>query len=186
LNETVVEEEEGAKILSIPKSLLGQIQLASWQRSEMKRFMPVLLQRKVLRTSGNFNRCIVAIQLRSNLHNKGSLKGLSVVVAIPPTVIGSSLEIKQGEGTFDNLKRVVTWTLKELLVGKSLMYVFEIDILSAVHSDELPKFPILLRCSSAEDTISNVKVNLEQMQRHPATLFVKTHSSFQLLHRLPL
>lgn len=82
---------------------------------------------------------MVAIQLRSNLNNKGSLKALTATVAVPPTVIGTSLEIKQGEGIFDDLKRTITWTLKELPVGKSLMFGFEVDILASLSLEEVPK-----------------------------------------------
>jgi len=191
LNKNFVIEEEtdldgiGIKTLVVPKKVIGQIQIALWERTVVKRFMPVLLQSKVIRTGANRNRCMVAIQLRSNLHNKGSLKALTATVAVPPTVIGDSLEIKQGEGTFNDLKRVITWTLKELPVGKSLMFGFEIDILATFPPEEVPKFPILIRCRSTDDTISSVEVNLEKMQGHPATLVVKKYASFRLLHRLP-
>mmetsp|Transcript_37629 Transcript_37629/g.44862 ORF Transcript_37629/g.44862 Transcript_37629/m.44862 type:complete len:350 (+) Transcript_37629:95-1144(+) len=186
----IIEEEQaldgsGIKRLVVPKKVIGQIQLASWERTVVKRFMPVLLQSKVIRTAKNSNRCMVAIQLRSNLNNKGSLKALTATVAVPPTVIGTSLEIKQGEGTFDDLKRIITWTLKELPVGKSLMFGFEVDILAALPPEDVPKFPILIRCRSTDDTISSVEVNLEKMQGHPATLVVNTYASFRLLHRLP-
>lgn len=181
----IIEEDDGIKALVVPKNVIGQIQLASWERTVVKRFMPVLLQSKVIRTGSNESRCMVAIQLRSNLRNKGSLKALTATVAVPPTVISTSLEIKQGGGTYDDLKRVITWTLMELPVGKSLMFGFEVDILPTFHPEEVPKFPILVRCRSTDDTISSVKINLEKMQGHPVTLNVNTYASFRLLHRLP-
>ncbi len=131
-------------------------------------------------------KCQLAIQIRSNLKNKGSLKDLKVCCAVPPSVVGSSLNITVGDGTWDDLKRVITWNVKELAVGKSLLLGAEVDVsLSNILIDELPKFPVMIRCSSTSDTVSSLEIELREVTGYPAQISALKHHSFRLLHRLP-
>lgn len=131
-------------------------------------------------------KCLLAIQIRSNLKNKGSLKDLVVCCAVPPTVIGKSLKITTGEGTFDELKRIIRWNVKELPVGNSLIFAAEVDIcLKNISVDDSPKFPVMIRCCSTADIVSSVEVELREVNGHPAHIVALQNHSFRLLHRLP-
>jgi len=128
---------------------------------------------------------MVAIQLRSNMNNKGNLKDIVLAMSVPPTVIGNTLKVIRGDGQYDTLRRVVKWTLQELPKGESLMVGAHVKVLSTLYSDELPNFPVILRCTSAEDIISSVKVDATSVRGSPATLALKKMYSCRLLHRLP-
>jgi hypothetical protein len=54
-----------------------------------------------------------------------------------------------------------------------------------LHIDELPKFPVLIRCRSTSDNVSSVDVEIREVDGHPATIVPLKHHSFRLLHRLP-
>ena len=141
---------------------------------------------RIVRTGAHLEKCLLAIQIRSNLKNKGSLKDLIVCCAVPPTVISKTLSITTGEGIYDDLKRMIQWNVKELPVGNSLIFRAEVDIaMKNISVDDLPKFPILIRCASLADTVSSVEVELREVEGYPTTIVPLRHHSFRLLHRLP-
>ena len=132
------------------------------------------------------DKCLLAIQIRSNLKNKGSLKDLNICCAVPPTVISETLNITTGEGTFDEFKRIIRWNVKELAVGKSIVFGAEVQVsLKNMSIDELPKFPVLIRCTSVDDIISSVEIDTKELAGYPATIVAMKNYSFRLLHRLP-
>jgi hypothetical protein len=174
--------------LSIPQTTADYVKIASYHRSATKKFMPVLVQSKINRFGNDMKQCKVAVQIRSNLNNVGSLVDINLVMAFPPTVIGKTVKIAPGPGSgaYDELKRVIRWNVKDLQQGNSIVFAVEVMIGSSILVDELPKFPILLRCKSIEDTVSSVQINCKQLDDdHPVILNVTRESSFQLLHRLP-
>ena len=187
-NHTIVYGPSEYNTLALPKAIKGKFKLASYHRSVTKKFMPILVQSKVARTGNHLEICKVAVQIRSNLNNLGSLRDITVAMAVPPTVIGKTVKIVPGVagGVYDELKRVIRWNIKELKQGSSVVMGAEVMVTSNLLVDELPKFPILLRCTSVEDTVSSVQVDCKQLdEQHPVTLNVVTLSSFKLLHRLP-
>eukprot|EP00559_Dactyliosolen_fragilissimus_P000575 CAMPEP_0184866472 /NCGR_PEP_ID=MMETSP0580-20130426/22496_1 /TAXON_ID=1118495 /ORGANISM="Dactyliosolen fragilissimus" /LENGTH=274 /DNA_ID=CAMNT_0027366173 /DNA_START=176 /DNA_END=1000 /DNA_ORIENTATION=+ len=184
-NEKLVDVGGEKKVVQIPKVTLARTQVASYQSTFNKMFMPILVQTKVVRSGQKSERCMVAIQLRSNMNNKGNLKDIVLAMSVPPTVIGNTLKVIRGDGQYDTLRRVVKWTLQELPKGESLMVGAHVKVLSTLYSDELPNFPVILRCTSAEDIISSVKVDATSVRGSPATLALKKMYSCRLLHRLP-
>jgi hypothetical protein len=174
--------------LSVPKDVKGKVKVASYHRSVTKNFMPILMQSKVSRSGDHLEHCKIAVQIRTNLNNVGSIRNITLAMAVPPTVIGSTLSIASGPGAgeYDELKRTIRWQVDELQQGSSIVFDAEVLVASTLLVDELPKFPILLRCNSVEDTVSSVIVDCQQLdENHPVTLSVTTQRSFQLLHRLP-
>jgi hypothetical protein len=175
--------------MSVPKSVRDKFNVASYHRSVTRKIMPVLVQSRVNRLGDKLELCQVAVQLRSNLNNLGNLKEITLAVAVPPTVIGKSICVAPGPGNgeYDDLRRVIIWKLKELDHGSSIAFSAEARVSSLLLMDELPKFPVLLRCKSTQDTVSNIQVDCKQLDSaHPVTLNVTLERSFQLLHRLPL
>jgi hypothetical protein len=257
--------------LTVPRAVREQFKVASYHRSVTKKFMPILVQTKVVRCSsststnssnstanssrkhlkknkkrgnkkGNFRNedgnnndnenmdlCKVVVQIRSNLNNIGTLKDINIALAIPPTVIGKTLTITNtegeekesrdadgneiGNGRYDELKRVVRWTIPELSRGSTVAFGVEVMVAKApniyVGKDDLPRFPILLRCSSIQDTVSSIQVDCRELKNNAAVdgvgaivgsgsgstmaadanssiiIDVVTQRSFKLLHRLP-
>lgn len=174
--------------LAFPRATADYVKIASYHRSVTKKFMPVLVQTKINRFGDDLKQCKVAIQIRSNLNNIGSLVDINLVVAIPATVIGKSVKIISGPGAgvYDELKRVIRWNVNELKQGSSIVFGAEVIVGSSILVDEMPKFPVLLRCKSVEDTVSSVQIDCKELDDgHPVDLIVVRESSFQLLHRLP-
>ena len=105
---------------------------------------------------------------------------------MPPTVISKTLKITTGEGTYDEFKRIIRWNVKELAVGSSIVFGAEVQVsLKNISVDEMPKFPVLVRCSSTDDVISSVEIDVKEVNGSPATIVAIMNHSFQLLHRLP-
>lgn len=174
--------------VSVPKDVKGKVKVASYHRSVTKKFMPILMQSKVSRSGNHLEHCKVAVQIRTNLNNVGSIRNVTLVMAVPPTVIGSTLSIDSGPGAgeYDDLKRTIRWQVEELQQGSSIVFGAQVLVASTLLVDEMPKFPIMLRCNSVEDTVSSAIVDCQQLdENHPVTLSVTTQRSFQLLHRLP-
>jgi hypothetical protein len=174
--------------ISVPKAIREVFNVASYHRSVTKQIMPVLVQSRVHRFGEQLETCQVAVQIRSNLNNIGKLKEITLAVAVPPTVIGKTIQVISGPGNgeYDDLRIVILWKMKELNHGSSILFSAEARVTSKLLMDELPKFPVLLRCKSTEDTVSSIQVDCKQLDAaHPVTLNVTMERSFQLLHRLP-
>lgn len=172
-------------VVTVPRSHKEKFKVATYHRSVMKKFMPVEIDTEVVR-KGNLCKIVVKVQSKRNVHTKGTLEDMVVAMAVPPTVIGKTLKIVSGDGKYDSLKRIVKWSVNKLESGETLRFEAEVTVAKGViHEQELPKFPIVLRCISKEDTVSSIEVNIEQMKNHPVSLNVVQHRSFKILHRLP-
>ena len=177
--------------LCVPKAMTqnyNKVKLATYHRSVTKKFMPILAQVKVIRVGANGEFCRVAVQIRSNLNNAGSIGDIDIAMAVPPTVLSKTLSIVEGQGNgyFDEMKRVVRWKVKQLEQGSSVVFGAECEVLPSLSPEEVPKFPLMLRCNSVEDTVSSLQIECRQLdEEHPVILAVSINRSFQLLHRLP-
>lgn len=145
-----------------------------------------VIQTKVVRSAKQIS---IAVQIRTNLRNHGTLKNVSIVMAIPPLILSSSIKIMSEEkyGSYDDLKRIIKWNKRELAGGQSLMLLAQAEIAdnTVLLNDELPKFPILVRCLSSQDTVSKIDVDAKPLDGYNMKLTVNKICSFRLLHRLP-
>lgn len=185
LNKKVVKKEGGKFFVSIPKSTVGQILVASYISSFNKKGMPILIQSKVIRSGINTGRFMIAVQVRSNLNNIGGMKKVILAISLPPTVKGNTLEITKERGHYDSLKRIVKWKFNELLRGDSLMVGARVDAVNEIYFDRPPTFPILFCCQSYDDIISLTKVYAYNIEGNLAGLKINKHCSFRLVHRVP-
>ena len=199
-------------LVSVPKEEIGFVPVGRYRLTERVPHTPLLLERKV-----TFQKTTVriAVQVRSRLTNAGDLEDLTMVVAIPEHVDGRTVRIVRGDGTWDDLKRIVKWRLKALRRGESYMVsatarlwrepkgaaaaaAAEESTTSAgpvaaanpnANSDADPyahiRFPVLLRCTASSDQVSTVELRAVAADGHPASLTVARTSSFRMLHRLP-
>lgn len=170
--------------VSVPKSVRNPFKIASYNRSCTRRSMPILATSKVIWANKESRLCKLMLQIRSNLSNKGRLYDMVVAMAVPPTVLGKTLQVKIGNGIYDALKRVVRWRVEELKPGACVELEAEVRLASNVY--ELPRIPILLRCSSNEDSVSSLGFDVKGLSGHPVLIEVIMQRSFNLLHRLPL
>lgn len=143
-----------------------------------------LVERKVTR---NGNRIRIAVQIRSRLDNLGDMKDLTILVAVPEKVNGNTVEITRGKGAWDDIKRTIKWKVPHLVKGESTLVVAEAQLWNAPTDDEdETPFPVLFRCSSVFDPISQMEWKLAQVSGTPAHISaLPSKHTFRLLHRLP-
>jgi hypothetical protein len=169
---------EPDSIYRIPKHEIGLVPILKYSLNNKIQHMPLLLERKV--TIGGLM-CRIAIQVRSKLSNKGNLKNFTIAVAVPECVNGASMEIIRGEGDYDDLKRAIIWKLDELPKGESFMVSAQAKLWEPANDIQ---FPVLLRCTSAADQISDLEFKVAAAAGYPASITFNTTCSFRLLHRL--
>jgi hypothetical protein len=172
-------------VVTVPRGLKEQFKIASYHRSVTKKYMPIEVDSNVVRKGDNCT-IVVKIQAKKNTHSKGTIENILVAMAVPPTVIGKSLKINSGHGVYDDLKRIVKWNVSKLENGNTIHFEAEAKVANKIIGErDVPSFPIILRCSSKEDTVSSIEVNVEPMKNQPVSLNVIQHRSFKILHRLP-
>ena len=158
--------------------------------------MPLLVQSKATLKE---NICRVGIQIRSNLSNKGDINDLSIRVPIPNTLNASTVTITRGEdtGSWDECKRLVSWNIGTLSHGQSVLVSAEAEIshtmaqlvaeddLSSTKFNEKIQCPVLVRCSSSSDNLTDFSVSASPWMEDPSNLTYKLDQSYRLLHRVP-
>ena len=129
----------------------------------------------------------VALQVRSKLSNNGDLTDITIAVAIPERVNSETIQITRGDGVYDELKRTIKWSLEDLPKGESLMVSVNAELWSAATKEDqvLLRFPVVMRCSSNYDQISNVELKAEEAVGFPSSITCSQQFMFRLLHRLP-
>lgn len=166
-------------VVMIPKHEIGFVPIARYSLTNEIQHMPLLLERKITVSD---KKCRIAVQVRSKLSNQGNMEDFSIAVAIPECVDGESIEFIRGDGEYDELKRMVTWKLAELEKGESFMVSAQAKLW--VPTTEI-QFPIMLRCTSSVDQISNVEFKVVAADGYPSSVTFNATHSFRLLHRLP-
>jgi Adaptor complexes medium subunit family len=162
----------------IPKHEIGLVPILRYSLNNKIQHMPLLLERKV--TVGGLM-CRIAIQVRSKLSNNGNLQNFTIAVAVPECVNGATMEIVRGEGDYDDLKRVIVWKLDELPKGESFMVSAQAKLWEPATDIQ---FPVLLRCMSAADQISDLDFKVTAAAGYPSSITFNRTCSFRLLHRL--
>ena len=84
-------------------------------------------------------------------------------MGVPPAVLGESLTTSPPGGVWNASKRSVIWCVSELGGGEKfqLQARFEIDPNSPEEDeDEMPKFPVLVRCQCMHAQLSDIEVDL--------------------------
>jgi Adaptor complexes medium subunit family len=178
-NPKFVSSEGGEEnLVKIPKHEIGFVPIARYSLTNEVQHMPLLLERKVTVTETS---CRIAVQVRSKLSNRGNMEDFTIAVAVPECVNGESIEIVRGEGEYDELKRAILWKLPELEKGESFMVSAQVKLWEPATEIQ---FPVMLRCSSSADQISNVEFKVTAAEGYPSSITCNTTHSFRLLHRL--
>jgi hypothetical protein len=101
----------------------------------------------------------VGFKVRTNPHNTSSLQSLYIVMAVPPQVEGEKCKMSIKGGSWNEMKRTLTWLVKELAPGKALEVQAQFPtVVGNDHMDAAtvtggatmslvaePKFPILVK-----------------------------------------
>lgn len=130
----------------------------------------------------------VALQISSNPHNEDSLTDLTIIMGVPPAIRGESLTTSPAGGVWNASKRSVIWCVSELGGGEKfqLQAKFEVDLRPSgrYEDDDIPKFPVLVRCQCMYAQLSNVEISVSDTPHlAPAEMKMKLASRFRLSHR---
>ncbi|KAI2508170.1 hypothetical protein MHU86_6221 [Fragilaria crotonensis] len=176
--------EHALAMLHVPKTEITSVPIGTYSLREQVPHMPLLVERKVTMYEQTVR---VALQVRSKLSNNGDLSDFTIAIAIPERVNAETIEVTRGEGVYDELKRTIKWSVPYLPKGESFMVSALAQLWSTVTNEDqmLLKFPVLLRCSSNFDQISNVELKAEEADGYPSSVLYSQNFSFRLLHRLP-
>mmetsp|Transcript_52873 Transcript_52873/g.112334 ORF Transcript_52873/g.112334 Transcript_52873/m.112334 type:complete len:339 (-) Transcript_52873:239-1255(-) len=181
--------------VDVPKSVSSPREILSYSMNVCTQNMPILVQAKCAMVRSDV--CRISVQIRSNLSNVGDLSDFAVVVAIPPTTIrGETLRVTRGDrGVWDSIKRVVSWKVGRLPHGESRLMSAEAEVSEGVArllrdnpfsptlAEETLRCPVLVRCSSESDQVSDLALKVTALEGVPATIVEHQARSYQLLHR---
>lgn len=180
--------------VDIPKSKVAGCEIFTYSMNVRSENMPILVQTKST-ISGRI--CRVSVQVRSNLSNLGDLSNFTIIVAIPSTLKGNTVKVTRGDhGLWDANKRIVTWKIGSLPHGESCLVSAEAEISQAVanllHENPFEaklaegkiKCPVLVRCLSEVDQVSDLALSVKANRGDPATIVQNQMRSYQLLHRV--
>jgi hypothetical protein len=176
--EFIAKDSGGENVVKIPKHEIGLVPILKYTLNNKIQHMPLLLERKVS-VSGVL--CRIAVQVRSKLTNNGNLQNFTLAVAVPECINGASIDIVRGEGDYDELKRTIIWKLDNLQKGESFMVSAQAKLWEPTEDIQ---FPVLLRCTSLTDQITDVEFKVISASGYPSSITFNTTFSFRLLHRL--
>lgn len=179
--------------VEIPKPTVNCLVLRYTMTTETKN-MPILVQSKATLKE---KICRVGIQIRSNLSNRGDINDLSISVPIPNTLQESSVKITRGKGSWNECKRLVNWDIGTLAHGQSVLVSVEAEVshtmaqlledddLSSMKFNEKIHCPVLVRCSSISDTLTDFTISASPWMEEPSNMSLQQGQSYRLLHRIP-
>ena len=83
-------------------------------------------------------------KIRANPSNEHTLTGMVIVLAIPPYVKGSSARMSRPGGVWNEMKRVISWSVDRLEPGEAMEVQLQFESMDGTWDRE-PKFPVLVR-----------------------------------------
>lgn len=158
--------------------------LLTWH--QVCNILTLCLQRVQTRVRLEGSHWRVALQISSNPHNEDNLTDLTIIMGVPPVVLGESLVTSPAGGVWNAAKRSVIWCVSELGGGEKfqLQARFEPDPSAPVEKDETPKFPVLVRCQCMYAQLSDVEVDVKEIpDLFQADVKMKLARRFRLSHR---
>jgi len=143
--------------------------------------VPIRIESKVRVTN---NHCRVALQIMSNPSNEGDLTEITILMAVPTAVHGGTLSTQPPGGVWNKEKGSVIWCVTELGPGQKFQLQAQFDLVDQLVDgvDELPQFPVLIRCQSMYTQLSNIVVDVCEFG-NTTDVSMKLARRFRLSHR---
>ena len=79
-------------------------------------------------------------------------------MAIPPDVSGETMKMSLRGGVWDPMKRIIIWSSPSMKSGETIDFQLQFEYTAI--SNLLPVFPILVRCDSVDDQLSDIKLQV--------------------------
>jgi hypothetical protein len=110
---------------------------------------------------------------------------LTIIMGVANNVRGESLVTQPAGGVWNASKRSVIWCVSELGDGEKfqLQARFEMDPDSNRDEQDVPKFPVLVRCQCMYAQLSDIEVEVRDTDAFPADISMKVARRFRLSHQ---
>jgi hypothetical protein len=130
------------------------------------------------------DRCRVGIRLRANPQNKYELTDIFVMIVLPLHIDGENVTMSRKGGVWDEMKRTLTWTIKELPAGDIIDIQAQFRCYNGVllSMDEWSKFPVLARCNG-DITFSRINMNSDYTEKGSVPVELEVERSATVLYR---
>jgi len=138
-------------------------------------------------------------KIRANPSNACPLENMAIVVAVPPHVRGDTVRMSRRGGIWDEMKRVVCWTVENLDAGEALEVQLQFECVDQQQQggpnngeEQLqqhgsnrrpPKFPVLVRADYPTKLFSSVEFKSDYSDGMNAPVKLNVVSSGRVLHR---
>lgn len=146
--------------------------------------IPLSLDKKISR-AGSLCRVLINIAPAEGSEFVSSLHDFVVIVAVPFAVDGDSVKMPSPRGTFDQIRRTITWRVPYLpKEGQSpLKFIAQFNLAVDVSEDELLKFPLMVSCNGEGlcELPSGVDIDLLEA---PSDVVIKLSRQLRLIHRV--
>jgi hypothetical protein len=96
------------------------------------------------RVSGAKGFARVGFKIRANPNNEQPLTNMVTMIAVPPDADGGSCTMSRKGGSWDELKRTLTWGMESLAPGEALEIQAQFPLVE--ENEKVPKFPVLVQC----------------------------------------
>jgi hypothetical protein len=130
--------------------------------------------------------CRVGVKIRSNPIHTHNLENLVILIAVPPDASGESAKMSRQGGVWDPIKRVIVYKYEKIECGETVDLQMQFDYVPSIRKDGqnamLPRFPVLVRCNSMNESLSNVQLDVGGGDER-AVFEMHLDKSFQLFHR---
>jgi hypothetical protein len=137
----------------------------------------ILLQLVKNRVSATKGYARVGFKIRANPSNEKSLTDLITLIAVPPDVDGGHCKMSRKGGSWDDMKRTLTWSIASLAPGEAVEIQAQFPFVEEQIDRSCPKFPVLVQCSCSH-TFSKVIVTTKD-----DTLRLNSSMSGLVIHR---
>jgi hypothetical protein len=117
----------------------------------------------------------VGFKIRANPNNEHSLANMITIIAVPPDVDGGHCKMSRKGGSWDDLKRTLTWRIPSLAPGEATEIQAQFPFIEG--NERSPKFPVLVQCDCLQ-TFSKVDVTTSE-----DSLRIKSSTSGRVIHR---
>lgn len=120
----------------------------------------------------------VGFKIRANPSNKHSISNAVVLLAVPPDVDGENCKMSRKGGSWDELKRAMSWYVDFLHPGEAIEIQAQFPVINANESEKGRQFPLLVRCD-----FPTLFSNLTLTVNDQSSFRINMNSVERILHR---
>lgn len=145
---------------------------------------PILLERSIT-AAGNLLRVEIDVVANPNSSCNSSLRNFVIVVSVPLELKIESVTMPLPKGTWNEVKRIVSWRIPQLPDNDSLKVLAQFKV-KDIRKDINNEFPVMVSSvnNCSRDDLVPSKISLNVLTHDPSNIHVKSTSQFEFIHRI--